>query len=100
MSISKLDIKFDIIIIDGIERKKCSELSHLHLKENGLIILDNSDRHPDISENFRKLDFLQVDMHGLGPINNYTWTTSFFFKRNTQFKPITKQPVIPIGGGY
>jgi len=98
--ITTLNKKFDIIIIDGKERKACSELCYLYLAPDGLIILDNSDRDPDIAEKFRKLDFLQIDMHGLGPINNYTWTTSFFFRRTANFKPKANQPVIPIGGGY
>lgn len=98
--ISTFNMKFDIIVIDGKEREKCSNISHLYLVPEGLIILDNSDRHPDIAEKFRELDFLQVDMHGLGPINHYTWTTSFFFKRAACFKPKANQPTIPIGGGY
>ncbi len=99
-AISKINIKFDIIVIDGRERRRCAEISHFYLKKNGLIILDNSDRSPDIAEKFRKLGLLQVDMHGLGPINNYTWTTTFFFKGTFAVKPKNVQPVIPIGGGY
>jgi hypothetical protein len=98
--ISVFDIKFDIIIIDGKEREACADICYLYLTQDGLIILDNSDRNPDIAEKFRKLDFLQIDMHGFGPVNNYTWTTSFFFKRTARFKPKENQPTIPIGGGY
>jgi hypothetical protein len=35
----------------------------------------------------RDADLIQVDMTGLGPINSYVWTTSFFFHRNFRFKP-------------
>jgi hypothetical protein len=98
--ISSFNKKFDIIIIDGKEREKCSEISNDYNKDDGLIILDNSERHPDISKSFRDLDYLQIDMHGFGPVNDYTWTTTFFFKRAARFEPIACQPVIPIGGGF
>jgi hypothetical protein len=98
--ISTFGKKFDIIIIDGKEREKCSEISNVYIKDDGLIILDNSDRHPEISKNFRDQDYLQVDMHGFGPVNDYTWTTSFFFKRTARFRPTSRQPIIPIGGGF
>jgi hypothetical protein len=98
--ISSFKKAFDIIIIDGKEREKCSEVSNYYIKDDGLIILDNSDRHPDIAKKFRDLDYLQIDMHGFGPVNDYTWTTSFFFKRFARFEPISFQPVIPIGGGF
>ncbi|MDJ1471634.1 hypothetical protein [Xanthocytophaga flava] len=100
-AIKKFDTKFDIIIVDGILRNECASIAHDFLNSGGLIILDNSDRHPDISKDLRVKNLIQVDMHGLGPINNYTWTTSFFFTRDFNFLPLNDiQPVIPIGGGY
>jgi hypothetical protein len=99
-TVTTFNKKFDIIIIDGKERKACSEICHFYLNDNGLVILDNSDRNPEIAEYFRKMNLLEVDMHGFGPINDYSWTTSFFFKRTAYFKPIANQPVIPIGGGF
>ncbi len=98
--ISTLNKIFDIIIIDGKYRKECSEICLNYLSENSMIILDNSDRHPDIAKTFREQNLLEIDMHGLGPINNYTWTTSLFFKRNIKLNPVGNQPIIPIGGGY
>jgi hypothetical protein len=69
----------DIFIIDGKYRKECAE----HIVKIGgagvMIILDNSDWHPEIVEFLRSsLGWLQIDFHGFGPINNYTWTTSVF----------------------
>jgi hypothetical protein len=92
--------RFDIIVIDGILREKCAAISLEYIKDDGLIILDNSDRDPQIAEYFRENNLIEVDMHGFGPINDYTWTTSFFFMRNFNFRPLGNQPVIPIGGGY
>jgi hypothetical protein len=91
---------FDIILIDGINREECSKEAHKILKKGGMIILDNSDRHQNIAKDFRELNFIEVDFHGFGPINDYTWTTSIFFHRDFNFNPIVKQPIIPIGGGF
>ena len=42
---------------------------------------------------------IEVDFHGFGPINNYTWTTSIFFNRNTRLKPTDNiQPHFSIAG--
>lgn len=92
--------KFDLIIVDGIHRKDCLETATRFLKDNGLIIFDNSDRNPELCEILRNKNFIENDFHGFGPINPYTWTTSFFFSKNCTIKPISVQPLIPIGGGY
>jgi hypothetical protein len=91
---------FDIILIDGIEREQCSKVAVNMLNKGGMIILDNSDRNPNIAEYFRNLGHIEFDFHGFGPINDYTWTTSIFVDRDYCFKPLTIQPTIPIGGGY
>jgi protein-L-isoaspartate O-methyltransferase len=78
---------FDIIIIDGVWRGRCAENAVAHIKKHGgkLLVLDNSDWYPNTVKFIRKeLDWLQVDLHGFGPINNYTWTTSIFFNRNSK----------------
>jgi hypothetical protein len=98
--VQDLETKFDVILIDAILRDDCVAIAPALLNNNGLIILDNSDRHPGLCEKLRKDNFIQVDMHGFGPINNYTWTTTFFFTRMFDFNPINIQPIIPIGGGY
>ncbi len=95
-----LNRKFDIILIDGIKREECAQQVMGLINNKGLIILDNSDRYPDIASYFRDNGYIQVDFHGFGPINNYTWTTSVFLDREIDLKPISHQPVIPIGGGY
>lgn len=97
--ISSLKTKFNIIIIDGIQREACIKTAPRYLHENGMIILDNSDRHPELAEYLRAKNLIEIDMHGLGPINDYTWTTSLFLTRKFDFKPTIMQPVIPIGGG-
>ncbi|PVW16449.1 O-methyltransferase [Marixanthomonas spongiae] len=92
--------RFDVILIDGIKREDCAKAALRLLSKNGFIILDNCDRHPEIADMFRETGFIEVDFHGFGPINEYTWTTSLFLRRSVELKPLSFQPKIPIGGGY
>lgn len=96
----ELNIDFDLIIVDGIQREGCLNVAMDILKENGIIIFDNSDRNPELCEKLRSRGMLQVDFHGFGPINLYTWTTSVFFSRSSNINPLTDQPLISKGGGY
>ncbi len=85
--------KFDVIIIDAIRRDLCAKtiINHLNITstEGYLIILDNSDWYKNTAKYLRdNLDVIQIDFHGFGPINNYTWTTSLFLSRNFSFKPL------------
>lgn len=92
--------EFDIIIVDGIDRFECLQTSIKVLKSDGFIIFDNSDRNPEYCEFLRKQNLIQIDFHGFGPIVNFTTTTSIFLTRTVNLKPLSFQPVIPIGGGY
>ncbi len=92
-SIIDYDEKFDVIIIDGKRRVECSKIIKDYLNissEDGyMVVLDNSDWYKGVSEYLRnELDLIEIDFHGFGPINSYTWTTSIFISRNFRFKPI------------
>ncbi|MDF5731734.1 MAG: hypothetical protein PUP92_27940 [Rhizonema sp. PD38] len=92
------DKKFDVIIIDGSHRYECAVVARDQLSETGMIILDNSDWGEKTANFLRESDLIQVDMTGFGPINSYTWTTSFFFSRGFNFSPAyDRQPVHGIG---
>ncbi|MEM7086980.1 MAG: FkbM family methyltransferase [Bacteroidota bacterium] len=73
---------FDIIIIDGRKRIECAKNSLSALKQDGIIIWDNSDR--DVyDEGYQFLvnnGFKRLDFWGLGPINSYSWCTSVFYR--------------------
>lgn len=103
-SIKAFGRKFDVIIIDGIRRSECTKVigSYLNVEspEGGLVILDNSDWYKNSSKYLRnQLDLIEIDFHGFGPINNYTWTTSMFLTRNFRFKPIdNSQPNFSVAG--
>lgn len=71
--------KHDIAIVDGSHRRACLEHLYKIDWEGIMLILDNSDWYPKsvqfIQDNF---GWVQIDFHGFGPINDYTWTTSIF----------------------
>lgn len=92
-SIAEVGKKFDVIIIDGIRRVECSKVIKYYLNNDSsdgfMIILDNSDWYNDIARYLKEeLDLIEIDFHGFGPINAYTWTTSIFLSRNFNFKSI------------
>lgn len=99
-AIHQFNEKFDVIIIDGQRRFDCALACGLFLKEDGMIILDNSDWFYLSAAYLReKLGLLQVDFHGFGPINDYTWTTSVFFTKKFNFPLIeNRQPKNSKGG--
>jgi hypothetical protein len=99
-AINRFNEKFDVIIIDGQRRFDCVMASDSFLKDDGMIILDNSDWFYLSAAYLReKLGLLQVDFHGFGPINDYTWTTSVFFTQKFNFPSIAnRQPKNPKGG--
>jgi hypothetical protein len=84
------DRRFDVIVIDGIHRARCAQALGPLMADAALVILDNSDWHPKTAARLREsYDLLQVDFHGFGPINSYTWTTSLFFSRAFRPRPLT-----------
>jgi len=96
-NIAQHNCKFDIIVIDGILRGKCCKIAVNFLNEGGIIIFDNSDRHPEEAEYLRNQGLIEVDFHGFGPIGKHTWTTSIFFHRTFNFTPLNEQPAHPGG---
>lgn len=96
--IAELEKKFDIIIIDGKYRNECAKATPNYLAEGGIIILDNSDWYKNTAKYLREQNYIQVDFHGFGPVNQYNWTTSFFFDRLFNFTAKDNiQPFNPIG---
>lgn len=80
--IEKHDSLFDIIVIDGMCRRLCTEYAVRYLKPGGMIILDNSNRSDydaafDILE---EAEFRQIPFWGLVPGANFHTCTSIFTK--------------------
>lgn len=80
--ISKYNQVFDIIVIDGRDRVNCAKNSLSALKENGVIIWDNSDR-DCYEEGYIYLlnsGYKKIDFEGMGPVHEFSWCTSIFYK--------------------
>jgi len=77
---------FDVIVVDGIERRACCHAAVARLQPGGLVVLDNADWHHHCAAVLRAAGLLEVDFSGFGPINGYTWTTSLFFHREFAFR--------------
>jgi hypothetical protein len=102
-AIERTDDTYDLIAVDGLvpnrARAKCAMLALRHLAPGGLIVLDNSDYLPGSTALLRMAGLIQVDMSGLGPSNDYAWTTSLFLTRDYALQPLGgRQPHHPIGG--
>lgn len=91
--------KFDVIIIDGSHRMSCTSEAIKWVKDDGIILLDNSDRiiEKECGRVLRDNQFMQIDLSGFGPINGYCWTTSIFLKKPRFFLKNYSGPT-PIGG--
>lgn len=93
-AIEEFSLKYDVIVIDSLKRGECAIKALNFLNDGGVIILDNSDWYPNTSKYLKEQgNLLEVDMHGFGPINDYTWTTSFYFHRNFNYSTLeNRQP--------
>lgn len=80
--ISASGSKYDIIIIDGVDRNNCVYESVNLLSQNGVIILDNSERN-DYKESIEFLfskGFKKIDFWGMCPVTPINTCTSVFYK--------------------
>lgn len=85
--INSTNLKYDIIIIDALYRNECMINSYKYLNENGVIILDDSEREEYkeginfiLNKGFNKLDFW-----GFSPGLFYKKCTSVFYRNNNCF---------------
>lgn len=97
--ILETDTHYDVVVIDGDLRVRCAEVATQRLNPDGLVIVDNADWFAPACEKLRNAGLIQVDFHGFGPVNEYTWCTSLFFTRGYSFSPLAdRQPSASIGG--
>lgn len=71
---------YHVIIIDGQVRLESAQASLPFLADGGLLVLDNSDWHPLTCAWLRSQGLVEIDFHGFGPVNDYTWCTSIFLR--------------------
>ena len=77
----------NVIVVDGRWRPECVRHCLPYLSEEGMIILDNSERHPDLTAFLRDKSLIQVDFVGHGPINVPLSVTSIFLSRSFRTPP-------------
>ncbi len=74
--------EFDILVIDGRQRVSCAKNGLGSLRDGGIILWDNSDRHeyrPGY-ELLGRAGFSRLDFWGLGPLSTRRWCTSVFYR--------------------
>lgn len=78
---------FDVIVIDGRERNACAAAAPRYLREEGLIVFDNSDR-PGAAPGLEALSrsgFLRVDFAGFVAGYYHLSCTSVLFRNPTRW---------------
>lgn len=88
---------YGVVVIDGSHRYDCARAAIGAVEAGGMILLDNSDWHPDTAELLRGAGLTQVDFIGPGPINPYAWATSAFIGPGNMCIPHARE-VSVIGG--
>ncbi|MGE3333100.1 MAG: hypothetical protein AB7I36_05610 [Rhodospirillaceae bacterium] len=78
----------DVIVIDGRWRYDCAMNCLAFLSSDGMVILDNAERYPVMTEHFRANDLIQIDMIGHGPQHTHVTSTSLFLRRSFAFSPV------------
>lgn len=81
-SVLDMGRKFDVIVIDGRERVKCITTCLPALKDDGVIILDNSER-PEYQGGISFLKdngFRVIEFDGPGAVTENLWRTSIFYR--------------------
>jgi hypothetical protein len=71
---------FDVVVVDGMERLTCTTVALPMLKNDGLLILDNSDRpvYRPIIEHLTKHGLGRIDFYGFPPGLGVPGCTSVF----------------------
>lgn len=79
--------EFHVVIIDGRDRIECTKNSVHSLRDDGVIIWDNSDRekYQEAYDFLKNKGFKKIDFKGLGPIGHIEWQTSIFYRPNNCF---------------
>jgi hypothetical protein len=71
---------FDIVVVDGMARSLTTWIALKYIKNDGIIIFDNSERW-QYNPAFQKLadeGYKRIDFYGTGAVNTFEWCTSIF----------------------
>lgn len=81
----QLDKKYHIIVVDGRNRVKCTDFASKFLTDDGVLILDNSERpfYQKAKDLMAERGFRRIDFYGMAPIVSHeTCSTVFYRDRN------------------
>ncbi len=83
-SIAKVGSPLDIILVDGRDRVNCSKTSLEYLSEDGVLILDNSDRaeYQEAFDFYKANGFKKLDFWGMAPGFIDRSCTTVFYRTN------------------
>jgi hypothetical protein len=96
-----LNAPYDVIVIDGKHRKNCADRASDGLSKGGIVILDDSNRYPDICKKMRDKNLIQIDFMGFAPCGSYTRSTTLFIDKHFKPKPASGwMPKSSIGSKY
>jgi hypothetical protein len=71
--------RFDVVVVDGVEPRTTYLLTASRLvSEDGVLVVDNSDRVAYRAALEQVEGFSRLDFFGMGPHNRYAWATSVF----------------------
>jgi hypothetical protein len=81
---SKAGRQFDMIFVDGRDRVNCCKNSIASLHQQGVIVLDDSERerYRDAFSFLRDIGFKKIDFWGMAPMVNYIKCTTIFYRDN------------------
>jgi precorrin-6B methylase 2 len=81
---ASMDMKFDIIIVDGRDRVNCCLESLLALSDRGVVVLDDSERdhYAEAIKFFKNNGFKELSFSGISPGLFYRKSTSVFYKNS------------------
>ena len=94
-SIYDYNYKFDVIVIDGVFRFDCIKPALDKIKNDGIIIVDNTDWHRNSKEELDKSDLIPIHFHGFKPLHVDSETTSCYINRKFNKKA---KSIIPMAG--
>ncbi len=86
-SISLHSRKFDIIIVDSEFRNDCIAISTDFITDDGIVILDNSDRQ-ELYKSFEYMEsmgFKNIEFMGIKPNSDMPSRTTIFYRENNIF---------------
>jgi hypothetical protein len=87
----KPQIKYDVIVIDGLCRFEMIDVSCNFIADGGIIICDNAEGY-GFYEGFKERDFNRIDFYGNAPGVVLPHSTSLYFKGSS----FVFDPMIPI----